>query len=177
MELEEYKSVPRKLRKNRRGFVSNNKEAQIAAYKEVGKYFGRGENQDQQAMRDVFGRLVGGGNINNVQGIGALNSKEKVEALLSGFNRGSGDPLFGLGGTSMEIDPKTGNITMKTQGSQVGDFLTSMTLGKFLGPASYLVQPDINRLGFEKLGSRKSKHWAYKPEFQTRRRSSQLLRQ
>ena len=48
-------------------------------------------------MRDVFGRLVGGGNINNVQGIGALNSKEKVEALLSGFNRGSGDPLFGLG--------------------------------------------------------------------------------
>ena len=66
-------------------------------------------------MRDVFGRLVGGGNINNVQGIGALNSKEKVEALLSGFNRGSGDPLFGLGGTSMEIDPKTGNITENTR--------------------------------------------------------------
>ena len=150
VELEEYKSVPRETQKKiEEALLSNNKEAQIAAYKEVGKYFGRGENQDQQAMRDVFGRLVGGGNINNVQGIGALNSKEKVEALLSGFNRGSGDPLFGLGGTSMEIDPKTGNITMKTQGSQVGDFLTSMTLGKFLGPASYLVQPDINRLGFE----------------------------
>lgn len=141
----------------KQGLASNNKQMQIDAVKAVGEYFGDSRRQDSPESRQMLASLFGGvGNVNQVQGYGQLSGAEYAQALVDGFNQGSGIDLPGLGtgwdlpgeifdfggvkvaqgigGTKMSIDAN-GNISVQSGGNALGSDAANIALG--IGGANF----------------------------------------
>ena len=158
------------------GLASNNKQMQIDAVRAVGEYFGDSRRQDSPESRQMLSSLFGGvGNINQMQGYGQLSGAEYAQALVDGFNQGSGVDLPGLGtgfdlpgeifdfggikafqgigGTKMSID-ENGNINVQSGGNALGSDAANVALGiggaKF-GPLGSAVTAGLNPQ-FGKIG-------------------------
>ena len=160
----------------KQGLASNNKQMQIDAVRAVGEYFGDSRRQDSPESRQMLSSLFGGvGNINQMQGYGQLSGAEYAQALVDGFNQGSGVDLPGLGtgfdlpgeifdfggikafqgigGTKMSID-ENGNINVQSGGNALGSDAANVALGiggaKF-GPLGSAVTAGLNPQ-FGKIG-------------------------
>ena len=154
------------------GLASNNKQMQMDAVKAVGEYFGDSRRQDSLESRQMLGQLFGGiSNVNQMQGYGKLTGKEYAQALVDGFNQGSGFDLAGLGtgfnlpgemfdfkgfkafqgigGTKMSIDAE-GNISVQGPGNALASDAANIGLGvagSKLGPTGALLASGVN-IGF-----------------------------
>ena len=154
------------------GLASNNKQMQMDAVKAVGEYFGDSRRQDSLESRQMLGQLFGGiSNVNQMQGYGKLTGKEYAQALVDGFNQGSGFDLAGLGtgfnlpgemfdfkgfkafqgigGTKMSIDAE-GNISVQGPGNALASDAANIGLGlasSKLGPTGALLASGVN-VGF-----------------------------
>ena len=153
----------------KQGLASNNKQMQIDAVRAVGEYFGDSRRQDSPESRQMLASLFGNvGNVNQVQGYGQLSGAEYAQALVDGFNQGSGIDLPGLGtgfdlpgeifdfggfkaaqgigGTKMSIDAQ-GNISVQSGGNALGSDAANIALGiggaKF-GPIGSAVTAGLN---------------------------------
>lgn len=158
------------------GLASNNKQMQIEAIRAVGEYFGDSRRQDNLQSRQMLGQLFGGqANINQMQGYGKLTGSEYAQALVDGFNQGSGFDLPGLGtgfdlpgemfdfdglkmaqgigGTKMSIDAQ-GNISVQSPGNNLASGIANTAIGlgsTKLGPTGSLLASGIN-VGLGKIG-------------------------